>query len=1243
MSKELNSIKCNNIDITNDLSTSGVLNFAEGYVFLGNTYNGGTNDREKEYLPSKSYMGTSETRCNISRDKYNINTNGPILYNQTEDDTKQAIENNKYIAIQNPILTKEPWLYPLSMSENWTADTQTALQFSNNLLPIYKCIGKGLGDVEMYRTGESIAGNESSAPTIISTNPTNNLSYGNHQSTFRNGPLWPYDGTIYSGNLVQLHTETDLITGIKRTVVIPYQNGRGIMSYSDNYQPSTLTKLTDYGPWGQLIWPDSNNGISPCLSPGCEPGDNTMCVGMVLDSYSTTIPDERMFISKEPTFNQPTGDLHEKWYNHPAPHTDPPVSTKNGETQGFFSPGPNSSGGYWSPWPKYYAYKAGDPIPVLTKGITTGRIGAAVNISNITYGIKNKISATDETWLPVQCIPLFQGERIEAGSYVYASVKGVEYTPGPIFNFPNFFSGAFGQTLWDPFIDSTWGNVGWAGVPGLSFDNIPDNGVSIPETLKDQYDISKTIPYLNQANQGSIIVQAVTSVAPEPALGNAYLQYFLDIQRSGYTPAEIYNIHQERFNLPGISGRCTLTQTVPDKAQPIGIVLETIIGTGKWPYTGIPNAVIDNNLVGSLGGADYIDQTTPTAVSTRVAAPSLATGLTVEWTDFNPLYPYLGTIITNPPTVVVAGAGYVDGDIIIAKDDTIKYNDNIQYKGNNAAFSYDVTGGTLSFHQGGSGYDATDNDNTIRETQNLSRNNLYIMFTADGSGPIARDGTTPVIPSTTHFQDYTLFPAGTVFQVLDKSVPENERATYVVDVANDTTTTVTSYFDGSSYPTQGVDPVVYEINVINYNYANPQIDLGVYGTETNGTVLRFKIGDYGAGNLAGDIILSTKNFSDQDLTFEFPGLPSGYQEITPSVERYSDTVAFQTYITTDTTTPSLLSVDKIYIDPLREAYNGEKLAIGFNISDISMTTSGEIYQAFYTGGYNVVPSPWYHCRRFSILIQETDITTSTTLKEAKVMRGGSNYTSAPKVKCYNMSANCMRLRYQVTNGIITSKVINDPPNSFYEFDMSRYTFDATNGTEFRLLDNNVPEQFQQIEKLISDGGGTDIQTSTVTKGGVYSDLADGEWFFQTQRTDQTNPTVDIVNINDFSATFGTPLTKGQVGVVIMSDLGSGNQNGDIILVTQEGSDMNCFFIFNDSMPTIDLPPFAYREGYTVDSSEEAWNKYSNVMATATNLMDKQILFELRPSCSSDMETVYPVAQGTALIMPGTKDLYTRYY
>ena len=1211
----MSSTKSNFLE-TEKLSSSGSLNLCNGYLFLGESQEERQNTNE---LPKFSYTGTSETKGNISRDLYNINTNGPVLFGSTQDDKRIQIENFIDQVTTNPILSSFPWLYP--QQENWTQDTQVSLD-SSETFPIYKCLGKGLGEIEFFKVGSPIQGTEEKQGKA--SVDVNGKTCGVHPKT---NMQYPFNGKIYAGTLVEIITE-EKENGIKETKVIPYQKGRGIPPYSNSFQPSNVSTLGTFLPFGELKWPTSNQTIEPSLAVGIEPGESNKVVGIALDTFTSTIPDNRIFKYETPSN---ASNFNEPWYNHPAPFTVPATSVSNNsttpKTQGFLSPGPNLSGGYWSPWPDYYTYKTDEAIPILTKGITTARIGAAYNIALTTYGIKKKISATDESWIPVTSIPLFQGERLEAGSYIYASVKGHCCTPGPLV--PNYYNeadpndtspiGIIGQTPWDLFIDSTWGNIGWTGTPGLSFSTIPDSGVSIAETLKNSSGEVKTIPYLNQSNQGSIIVHPISAIQPTPATGNAYgtrrsQQSFIVNQVS-----EIQEIYKNRTALRGISGRCMLPQPSPEKCQPIGILLETIEGKGKWNYTGIPDfSTIDFNeftqIRTTTGGVSYVQS--GTTVPVRGGTGS---NMEVSWTENISLSPNLGTI-NQLPTITAAGVGYVDGDIVTVQDNTLTYNTTPQYKSNNASYVFNA--GQLEFTTGGGGsnYDAAGTSPGI--TFNSSRNNVYLYFGTAGTGQLTT-GTLNV--GSTHFQDFSKYPIGTILRILDDNVLEQDQAIVeVTGTMNYTSKNISILNAGDTYPL--LSERVYEHEVINWNFRQPIVTSNI----SSGTIQSSAILSYGAGNTKGDLIILTQPVSDRNAVIAYPGILPGNQEITHAVPWYS-TLVLPTQ-RAGTTTDDGLIVDLVKIDSLRESEYSEKVAIMAKVNTLGAPVADTVYEVIVgpPPGTQYVPSPLYTSRKFSVLY--------TAAGELKVHAGGSNYTSATNVSCYNLTANSLRLRYTVTDGIVTAKVIGDPFGDDWGYISSRYTFDQTNGTELKLLDSNVPPGFETIVRLVSEGGPNGIETETVQPGGYYNTLANGDWMFQTQRTDQTNPTVRII-----TAQSSPDFRDTTVYDIEMINPGVGNKDGDLILVTQEGSDNNCVFIYKDNRIFVDVPPFGSDSLFRVDTSEEAWEKYSNIMSSTVNLLDKQVLVELRPNSGNTMENVYPNGVINWFNTPSTNNLYETFY
>lgn len=1212
----MTSIKTKGIEIEGNLNSSGTLDLSDGYLFLGQSYiEEETNNNNQ--TPKKSYMGTSESKGNVSRDLYNMNTNGPIKFNNTQEDAKFIVSKFPTLVSEFPFLSNEPWIYPIA--KNWTQQTEFNIGISPDF-PIYKTLGKGLGTINFFKVAKPQPGNKTQAGNITEYK-NNGITLGNLEKSIKEGPTYPSNGKILAGTLVQLYSQINE-DGVKETCVIPYQTGRGIPMYSNNYQPTDVPSITQYPPWGELKWNDGET-MSPSLASGVEPGNNNACVGIVLDTYTSTLPNKRIFIEKEPSPNQPAKDPHEKWFNHPAPHTTPAKSVKDGKIQGFLSPGPNLSSTYWSPWPDFYAYQSGSPIPILTRGVTTARIGAACNIALTSYGVKFNISATDETWIPVSCIPLFQGERLEAGSYIYSSVKGQLMTAGP--SLPNPLSSNFiqsirnlenplppliGQTQWDEYIDATWGNIGWTGTPGLSFSNIPDSGVATMETLK-----GKHIENLNQSNQGSIIVQPITFIGPDPSLGNILVPFFLPSETNlpsfQLNPDNLSQIIKDRTNLPGVSGRCKLAQSVPNKAQPIGVLMESVEGTGKWTYTGLNTTEYDSTVAIIKGGASY-----PSLFTSTPTTGGTGAGAEAQWSQNITEPGFLGTLV-EPVTLSSPGVGYTDGDILTIKDNSLLYS-STQYKGNTATVVIDTTTSELTLTSGGSGYTAYPDV----FTHNMSKNSVYFSFDISVTGELSPSGVTV---SEDWPQDFSRYPVGTQFKVIQGN---NESA--IIQVTGElsyTSTPITIISAGTGYLPFSQMNTIFETVQINTFALSPRLSINSSG----GSVLSTSIKNYGSGTEKGDIILLAQEYDtgivlgDQNAVINFPGMPPGGQDIIVGCPCYPKGTIFQTQ--DDLGNLQTLTLETLSIDPLVQDKN---VPTSWNIvAPGAVDFSGTV---FTNGGQNMI-EPWYISRNYRIKYEGGVVTP---------MQGGQGYNTNNTygLTTFNISANSLRMRFTVVGGLITAKVSGDPVSDIFDFNDDRYIFDPVEGTEVRLLTDFIPEDQQTIVKLVAPP--PNIQTVFIKNTSVFNALPDGDYMFHTQRLDQENPIVSCSTLNELDIGFNQQMFS----YINLEEPGVNNKKDDIILVVnkeEQKNISNVIFRYNDNRPTADFPPFAKVRGFKVENTSNAWKRYSEIMSTTLNLLDKQVLIELRPTAPVTLEDEGPSSTLRTSLMPQTKNYWKEFY
>jgi hypothetical protein len=926
-------------------------------------------------------------------------------------------------------------------------------------------------------------------------------------------------------------------------------------------------------------------------------------------------------------------------------------------------------------------------------------------------------------------IPLFEGEEIQAGSYVYASVKGHAIDLGPTLTeygnpynqpirnlTPNEENLYFGPTVWDPWIDST-GAIGWTGTPGLSFSNIPDQGLPIFFGLFSQSGGVNGLPYLNQANQGSIIVHPITTNGLNPTIGaNGFPRFYPDFESENNITVPLEYLQSRATSVSGISGRCNLNQSPPEKSVPIGVVLETIRGKGKWTYTGlITNARnILTELETTSGGGSLLDIVTSGAASAPTR-DGTGTGLTAVWTENVITAPNLGTITTLTTTPVAAGAGYTDGDILtITNSEVVAATHTPFWKDNNAALLYDSVGPSISLHIGGSGYTA----NTTINTHNLSLNNLYIREDTV-AGVITQIVNTLDVnypTDTTRYNNESSTNSQAI--ILQDGVPTNNTAIVRVETS---VYSVTVENGGEGYSPNTAN-LLFESQIL--GKANPEVEIITVGS--SGEITEFNVIDYGWGNSSGDIILVIDG--DENATFTYPELPYGEQQITLGAPSFINgntypviregTTIIDTNLTvetraineqvTDQGVPTLvdfgtntlgpaddgvvfnmsLALDSSIIikQPVQVASTVNiNLAItldgtvvdGITLSDRDRILLKNQTAPYENGIYQVNASPGVPTRTGDALVGSTatgvrvlvyegttqentiwtcltavsnfgdPITFTTTpstafdhvdpwyaprrsavryidaTTELVLHRGGSNYTTATGIETYNLTANSLQFGFDLTVSNIPT-VENKIPEAFkppeYTFNRNRYTYGMGRGTVVQVLEDGVtePNQFRLLN--INDLDQIESISSAIYTGNNVA-------FYQTQRTDQTNPTVDIT----------VDSTTGFVKRVKMTDIGTGNQNGDLILIKQENSDLNAIFEFNDNLAEFDFPPYIEVPNAKVAKDNDAWKRFQDVMTSAENLLDKQILIELRPNMHNQtMENIYPTATGNSLTPP--KDL-----
>ena len=1036
-------------------------------------------------------------------------------------------------------------------------------------------LGLGYGTYKIYRVAEIYAG-DGQYPVLADEK---NGRF--EKNRLRYQVRYPFDGYIYPGQLVSLTADG---------IVEPTQIGRGIPYYFDRFLPSDTTLAQPYGSYGDLT-PYPADGIDSISPP---------VVGVALSDDT-----------------------------HKGPHSIAPEANN-----GFHSPGPNMSGTYYAPWLQQYAYGPNEKIPVLTKGIASVLIGAMTNIALMAYPQR-----VNGRWITIPCIPLFQGEKIHAGSAVYSACKAHAITGGA-FSFTdverdpaswlqkdiNLSYGVMGQTPWDPWVDATWGNWGWTSTPGISFEYIPDTEVGIG---------AGDISGITQSNRGTVILTGVTTRTLSPSLGNSFLYstqsreinnvelilntLTISDQRKDYT--NVYAKLEERAEIEEISGRGTLVQSVPERSQRIGTLLETIEGTGKWSYTGqlvgdpynYDSRFLNGGIrYGSFGTADqYV----------VVGAPSAATVTYGTITDYPP------DIGVLPDTVTLSSnAGFVVDDIINIVDNNLSWH-YTQYDGINASYQFDGVD-TWNVRNVGTNYGTPGIDPVFAEVHpifNISKNNEMFFF-SDNGGTLEYSGTNT---DTEYFKDYTRYSVGTVVKVIgDTGTTRDSRLAYfIIESMEEGVPVLAPFKTSTAYP--AFANLYCNTEIWTWDSARGQGEISSNGFDTWGGFLYYFFEDYGCGHEEGDRCLVYSNTSPDDTNncvIEYPGLPPGAQEIIATGPAYSEDLNpyFDALTWDDIPHATLIT---LYTD--RTAPLDTIPIIGeFSITSGVGTITYGIQYSGPTGPWNV-ELPWYHgnCLRL------TCSSDGETLERLLFGPAPSRLTNLPT---FNMTANPLRVHLdRDANGIVFQQSANIYNDVNMQFDASKYTFDAVNGTIVTVL---YADRVGDECKLRLTSWDEDTKTLTfdiIQQGGIYGTVL-GSSVYQTQREDQVNPMVNI--------TVRPTLPNNELRNVFLQDVGVGNTDGDIMYLPHPDFTTNqvyhALFKYENNLSELDLPPYASVPGFFVPNDDDAWDKYSDVMKSAVNLLDRRVLIEMGESIKDEAECpTLPTASIGGPRAPPTNDIF----
>lgn len=817
---------------------------------------------------SGAYFGTGSayTSGNIIRNFYDLYSHYPLIYTPTVRDIEIAEKISRTLFQEFPILNEFPWLYP------YNSEIYPTIVELSKTRPLYNVAGMGLGNVEIYKNGNSTSG------IIKNMIPSyNDFYYG----PFRKGSnglipelrninesIYPYSGLLYSGNLVQYKFENGNVK------VVPYQAGRGVPQY-DSTKP-----YYSGNPFGNPVI--ESYTIEPFLSSGVTPGNNDFCLGV---SQMSQIDSKICMLStyENITGIKPSDNLMMPPEYHPAPFTAPPVIPNNRNSSNYnrlISPGPNLSGGNWAPWPAYYAYQENQDVPVLTKGKASLRIGAATNIALMCY-YEPEIEPGDNpvgnpNYVPVQIVPLFQGEKVKVGSDIFASHLGtiINYrhdgmNPYPVASFlnvtgTNIIENSSGADVisngiqrdaraenpwWDNY-DPTFGNNGWTSTPGFSLAGIPDMGQSIADSKINPLD------FLIQSNQGSCIVTASTTVDTFSENGSG---------RNLLLCGEDYTTNNVKFQ------RITKLPNSSQNANRVGSSLQEIEGTGKWEYTG-SFSVDTTNLISGIYYGQYVDG----FINTELVTGS-GRGCVMFLENFSSVYS-----ITGSSLIISNGEGYAEGDILRLTNglnDKFPEGSSPNFIGNSSFVTYTEGGPFVNAPVYLNGYNYRSEHGVMG--YNVTRNSVYVELNVIYSENFS---ATPnirfpgkVVDITVLNLDDTSFPSGisnyftpgTLFIAMNLNNArqfDRNSSSVVFEVLTNDGTNITAgiynNFVGESF-SYYIGTNLYCVQQLD---KNSPMELSITVDE-NTAISDIKITDWGYNNLPGDAILIIQKDSSNNCIF----------------------------------------------------------------------------------------------------------------------------------------------------------------------------------------------------------------------------------------------------------------------------------------------------------------------------------------------------------------------------------------
>ena len=365
-------------------------------------------------------------------------------------------------------------------------------------------------------------------------------------------------------------------------------------------------------------------------------------------------------------------------------------------------------------------------------------------------------------------------------------------------------------------------------------------------------------------------------------------------------------------------------------------------------------------------------------------------------------------------------------------------------------------------------------------------------------------------------------------------------------------------------------------------------------TTSGGQVEKVKVNSIGTGYLKEDRIVISSGNNDCELKLK---LPIGRELILVSQANIAPLLVFNPIII-DPGTGYTVGNNIPTSCPI---YDGNTFGASMNlkVNILEVGTNGEILDLEIVQPETDNTS--YYQIDYNLIIEDGDTNALIKLDKPikaslmKFTNGGTNYTTKSNVSTFNQTQNNLATICGLeTTGAGECEVFDYTPADLSPpfWDLSRYQV----GDIIAFNQNGNISATAEITFI--DLATQSISFNQLSFGvGYVQDVVSDYSYLPTINLSQTATTVDI-----------TTDTNGTITHASINTLGTNTEYNDALIIEQTGSDHNAVILIA-SERDVPAPWQPFENGRVATSTE--WNEYKNVMKSAINLSQKQIIVDFK--------------------------------